>query len=57
VTRISYEEFQLAIANPVPAVQVTTVTDMDRLAKIKDTKLKKSQRKCGFSLYEKLFIV
>lgn len=57
MTRISYEEFQLAIANPVPAVQVTTVTDMDRLAKIKDTKLKKSQRKYGFSLYEKLFTV
>ena len=49
VTRISYGEVQLAKANSVPAVQVTTVTDMDRLAKIKDTKLKKRGGKCGCS--------
>lgn len=48
VTRISYGEVQLAEANSVPVVQVTTVTDMDRLAKIKDTKLKKGGGKCGF---------
>lgn len=41
MTRISYVEVQLAEANSVPVVQVTTVTDMDGLAKIKDTKLKK----------------
>lgn len=35
--------------NSVTAVQVTTVTDMDRLAKITDTKLKRRGRKCGFS--------
>lgn len=56
VTRILYGEVQLAEANSVPVVQVTTVTDMDRLAKIKDTKLKSEEENVGSVSKQNCFI-